>query len=63
MSRLSSILVVISSSADINAVTLYSIGYCRPTALYSVMSIGYCRPTRDHPTHARFAVEWIFKNN
>ena len=24
--------------------------------MYSSMSIGYC----DHPTHARFAVEWIF---
>ena len=33
--------------ADINAVSLYS--------------IGYCRPTRDRPTHALFAVEWIFK--
>ena len=39
---------VISLVADINAVNLYS--------------IGYCRPTRDRPTHARFTVEWIFKH-
>ena len=40
--------LVISLVADINAVNLYS--------------IGYCRPTRDRPTHARFAVDWIFKH-
>ena len=28
----------------------------------SLYSIGYCMPTRDRPTHARFAVEWIFKH-
>ena len=40
--------LVISLVADINAVSLYS--------------IVYCRPTRHRPTHARFAVEWIFKH-
>ena len=40
--------LVISLVADINAVSLYS--------------IGYCRPTRHRPTHARFAVEWFFKH-
>ena len=50
--------VVICLVAFINAVTLYSIGYCRHTALYSR---GYCRPTHEHPTHAHFAAEWIFK--
>ena len=38
--------LVISLVAGINAVNLYFISYCRP--------IG------DRPTHARFAVEWIF---
>ena len=41
--------LVISLAADINAVNLYSI--C------------YCRPTRDRPTYARFAVEWILKTS
>ena len=41
--------LVISLAADINAVNLYS--------------IGYCRPTRDRPTHVRFAVEWILKTS
>ena len=40
--------LVISLVADINAVSPYS--------------IVYCRPTRHRPTHARFAVEWIFKH-
>ena len=40
--------LVISLVADIIAVSLYS--------------IVYCRPTRHRPTHARFAVEWIFKH-
>ena len=39
---------LISLVADINAVSLYS--------------TGYCRPTRDRPMHACFAVEWIFKH-
>ena len=37
--------LVISLVANINAVDLYYI--C------------YCRPTRDQPTHARFAVKWF----
>ena len=40
--------LVISLVVDINAVSPYS--------------IVYCRPTRHRPTHARFAVEWIFKH-
>ena len=58
MSRLSSILVVFSLVADINAVTLHSIGYCTPTALYF---LGYCRPTRGRPSHTDFTVECFFK--
>ena len=40
--------LVISLVDDINAVSLYS--------------IGCCRPTRDCPTHARFVDEWSFKH-
>ena len=40
--------LVISLVADINAVSLHSIDYCRPTC--------------HRPTHARFTVEWIFKH-
>ena len=37
-----------------------TVGYCMPTALYSIC---YCRPTCDGPTHARFGAVWIFKSS